>query len=300
MITHIDNNYFDEDSILKFPERLVLVGFIAADGCISTEQIGQNRLIFNISIKDRTALDIINKEIASGQRNLSFIKYTNSYILSFPSNQICNDLKRYNIISRKTAVYELPVLNKDEMRYFLRGYYYGDGCISKHNQRRGCYLIGTRIFCEQLSKYLLINNIAVGKVYSFGKNEIYAQFRITGREAARFSNYIFSDELMMLLPRKHRILNSNFHNCKWTEDEKKLLLTTNIDSFCHISGRTKQSVIAYINKYKLEVNGHININKINTLLNEGLTLKEIGKLLKLNDKQLAGFTSALKKKIKFH
>src|ERR1035437_6178218 len=94
----IEHEYFSEENIKKFPERLVIVGFIAADGCISQPKTGQRLLILNICEKDKQSLDIINNELCGGIRNLAFLKSTKSFMLTIPSNKICNDLERFNIV----------------------------------------------------------------------------------------------------------------------------------------------------------------------------------------------------------
>lgn len=207
-INEIKHDYFSNENVLNFPERFVIIGFIAADGCISDTSKGQKKLIFNLSMKDESALNIINTELADATRSISFNKKTKSFTLSFPSNQIANDLKRYNIIPRKTATFDLPNLSLKEMSYFLRGYYYGDGCFIKGKTpgTKGYHFIGNKTFAESLQNYLTINKILDRcKVYKI-KNSDYKQIVIKGSQGHKFSNYIFSDDKLMLLQRKHILM----------------------------------------------------------------------------------------------
>jgi transposase len=66
----IKNDYFSKENLDLFPERFVIVGFIAADGCISDTKNGQNILCINISKKDLNVLNIINKEICKNTRKI--------------------------------------------------------------------------------------------------------------------------------------------------------------------------------------------------------------------------------------
>ena len=237
MITKLNNDYFSKENIKKFPERLVIIGFIAADGCISIPKTGQQRLVFNICKKDKISLDIINRELSNGKRNLSFNQTTKSYTITFTSNEICNDLKQYNIIPRKTASYDLDI---KQMSYFLRGYFYGDGCIRHEGKGKGCFLIGNKTFITSLQTYLIANNILEKcNVYSI-KNSEYLQMCIYGRMAARISKFMFTNKKLNLLPRKHHIIKEIIN--EWTNEEKELLLKTDITEFCKITGRNIKSV----------------------------------------------------------
>lgn len=203
--SHIKHNYFSHKNLLKFPERFVIIGFIAADGCVSDTAKGQTKLIFNLSIKDECVLKLINYELSDSTRSISFNKTTKSMMLSFPSNQIVNDLQNYNITPRKTSTFDLPSLSLEQMSYFLRGYYYGDGCYIKGKTfgNKGYHFIGNKYFASSLQKYLTTNNILDRcKVYKI-KNSDYKQIVIKGSQGIKLSNFMFSDEKLILLQRKH-------------------------------------------------------------------------------------------------
>ena len=244
MIAKINHDYFSEENIKKYPERLVIVGFIAADGCVSILGTGQKRLVFNICQKDKMALDIINKKLSNRLRHLSFNKTTKSYTITFTSDKICADLERYNIVPHKTATYDLPQLENQQMSYFLRGYFYGDGCIYYNKKRNGCFLIGNKFFMNSLKSYLIDNCILEKcNLYTIKDSE-YMQMRMYGRMAARFSKFIFLDRKIVLLPRKHHIIEEKITN-EWTVKEKQLLASMDIDSFCELTNRKKKSVILF-------------------------------------------------------
>jgi len=204
----INNEYFSRQNLAKYPERFVIVGFIAADGCIRDCENGQSILCFNISQKDGLALEIINHEIAAGQRKISVMTKTNSCSIAFPSSQICKDLGRFGIVPRKTKHFKMPKLTKLQMRYFLRGYFYGDGCAycPKRASHRMYQFVGTAAFIERLSEYLVKHNIVPSApYYAIGGNG-YKQMHIKGSKTAAFGKYLFSDSKIMLIPRKHKLL----------------------------------------------------------------------------------------------
>lgn len=156
----IQHDYFSEENLEKHPERYVIIGFTAADGCVSAKSIGSRTLIYNLCEKDEIALNIINDEIAKGTRTLYYLKNTKSKILDIPSNKICDDLIKFNIVPRKTSTYDLPQsISIENMRYFLRGLIYGDGCLHRYPNRLICSLVCTSKFANSLREFVISNDI---------------------------------------------------------------------------------------------------------------------------------------------
>lgn len=247
---HIVHDYFSICNLNQNPERFVLVGFIAADGCICVPKSGQKRLQFNLSEKDLDVLRQINIELAAGTRNISRVKKTKSCIWYVPSDPICEDLSRYNIVPRKTRNYKLPKLQEPFMSYFLRGYFYGDGCVSGNGSSRTYSFVATTHFAELLSVYLTENNI-VDRCQTYKiKDKECVQIHFKGRQGAKFSQYLFSDDLMKLLPRKHIITEEIVKGSPWTCEEKELVQSMTIDEFCSLSGRSKSAALAMLDKLR--------------------------------------------------
>lgn len=241
----IKHDYFSEENIKKYPERLVIVGFIAADGCISQPSTGQKLLIFNLSKKDKLALDIINNEICCGERNISNIKTSNSCMLTIPSNELCKDLEVFNIHQRKTYALDFPKFESlIYAAYFLRGYFYGDGCISD----KGCFLMGNTTFSISIKKFLEENNIVDScKLYRLTNNDSLRQIHMTGILANQFSKFIFFDNKLILLPRKHKIVIGDFKP-RWSKSEILLFKVHTNKEICEITGRSEVAVSSYFRR----------------------------------------------------
>jgi len=254
----IKNDYFSDENLLKYPERFVIIGFIAADGCISDTKKGQSILHIGLCEKDKNVLEIINEEICSKTRELTYNKKTKSFKLSIPSNQISEDLKKYNIVPRKTYTYDLPSLNEEQMSYFIRGYFYGDGCLyqGKSYGSSGYYFVSTYNFAKSLQKFLLKNKI-LDREFKIYEHKNAFQFCLKGRQGSKFAKYIFRDEKMMLMQRKHFIFEEIIKASKWTDEEKQLVLNVDIDEFCKITGRSKKSALS--TKQKLKKKQKVNL-----------------------------------------
>jgi len=201
----IDHSYFSAGNLRKHPERAVIIGFIAADGCVHFRG-NHHILAFNLCRKDKVVLDIINKEVCSGCRKISEIKSTVSNTLQIPSHQICSDLSKFNIIPRKTATYDLPNLKEPLMAYFLRGYFYGDGTFYDAGKNSLFSIIGTQKFTKHLRAYLIDNEILdTCRTYPLRKGSEYSKLHVRGRiQVEKFKQYLFDDK-MVLLDRKHLI-----------------------------------------------------------------------------------------------
>lgn len=205
--THsIQHDFFSNKNILNNPSRLILVGFIAADGCVYRRTTtSQQTLVIRLSHKDSHVLQVFNDLISNGTRKISISK--NSQAIDFPSNAICDDLALYGIIPRKTSVYTWPEgLTIEDTRLFLLGYFYGDGCSGTYNGRKILNFVSTTAFANSLKQFVINNNIADHCVVSLLKrNPNYAQSVFQGKHFERFAKWLFQTTPIPLLPRKHLI-----------------------------------------------------------------------------------------------
>lgn len=204
----IIHDYFSKENIDKHPERLVIIGFIAADGCVSDHNPGQARLEFNLSQKDRCVLEKLNLELSLGKRHISLNTTTISNSLYFPSDQMFSDLSKFGIVPRKTQTFNLPDLSIEDMQYFLRGYFYGDGCVHDYGKNIVYHLVSTTAFSLSLKEFMIFNKIVeyCGS-YPLKKHPGYSQTLFQNRHAQGFSDFIFANDKMNLLPRKHKTVD---------------------------------------------------------------------------------------------
>jgi hypothetical protein len=240
-----NHNYFHEDNLKLHPERLVIVGFIAADGCISVPKSGQRKICFNLCEKDKSVLDRINSEICFGARHIYPNRKTRSAMLSIPSDQLCKDLSVFGIVPRKTETFTLPLLPEPQMAYFLRGYFYGDGCVYGEGCKRRYHIIGTSSFCHSLRDYILSKGVVERASIYPAKNPVYANFEVSGRQAQMMSLYLFADNKMVLLQRKHVKTVVPVKATWWTKDEIKQIRNcssfADVRTFCESTGRSYES-----------------------------------------------------------
>lgn len=128
----LDVNYF---RIIDSQEKAYILGFLMADGCVyKTDKKCKepNRLCINISLKDRSVLEFIKKQLKSDAKIKDYTPkntYSNNSMskINFDSTQLCKDLSKYGIIPNKTGKESFPTIPKMYRRHFIRGFFDGDG-----------------------------------------------------------------------------------------------------------------------------------------------------------------------------
>lgn len=156
---NFNESFFYNDSANAF----YLAGFIAADGNISNQKY---RITIELAEKDLDFLermkclinyngDLIRSVVKNSKRDLKW-KDTVNYSLKFSSKQVVEDLSRFNIVSRKTKIYDFPdwLINHPLVNHFMRGYFDGDGHIGLKKTKLRFHLSGNYVFLTNF-QYIL-------------------------------------------------------------------------------------------------------------------------------------------------
>ncbi len=112
-------------------------GFIAADGYVYTGEKNGLKLSINLKKSDYLHLQKMNKNMNGNY--LIRIDDNTCYLTISGYNNIINDLKdNFSIVQKKSLILQPPkIYNEDYIRSFIRGYFDGDGCLSKINKFNG-------------------------------------------------------------------------------------------------------------------------------------------------------------------
>lgn len=201
--------YNVNDDFFEIPNLLncYYAGFIAADGCVTTDN---NRQIVSIilSLKDEEWINTYknNLNIESPIRYDKDKENRNFVGIKFTSSKIINDLHdNFNIIPKKSLVLLPPKIDNELLKYaFICGYIDGDGSIV-FNDKNGIQisLIGTKTMCEWIKSTF---NALTNNCGCITKKE--RMFKLTYSCAA--SRSIFKKIYEMEIPKLSR---------KWTEDK---------------------------------------------------------------------------------
>jgi hypothetical protein len=139
VIYNCDHDFFSRDN----EETFYVAGFIAADGCVkdrkNTNGSRRYEMAIGLSKEDKGFLEqlrqIMKAEtpirdflVKNSKRNPEWNDTWKSDLV-ITSQQMCDDLKRFNIVPRKSLIYTFPEWMKTHhlKHHFIRGYNDGDG-----------------------------------------------------------------------------------------------------------------------------------------------------------------------------
>lgn len=136
-----DHDFFSRDD----EESFYVAGFIAADGCVKDRKSSAGNIRYEVAIAlsktDKSHLEKIKNLLGADNPIHDCLvknsKYNSDWNdtwkseICITSKQMVDDLKRFNIVPRKSLIYTFPELMKTHplKHHFLRGYHDGDGSI---------------------------------------------------------------------------------------------------------------------------------------------------------------------------
>lgn len=139
------------------------LGFIAADGTVQNKP--RKRLLsIVLSNKDRKHLELFREHIGS-EHNIYYFKRDRRYQgydchsevvqLDLPSSRLVTGLIKQGVVPNKTRTLQPPKLPRRLIRHWIRGYFDGDGCISRSAKGKLAFdIVGTRPVMEFIERHL--------------------------------------------------------------------------------------------------------------------------------------------------
>jgi hypothetical protein len=212
---NINKNYFQE---IDSKDKAYFLGLMYADG-----NVGLETYVIQISLQeeDKYILEIFKKYLQSNHKlffennNNKNLNWKNSYKLHINCKKLHDDLIINGCIPQKCFNLKFPILSKELIPHFLRGYFDGDGCIWQ-GQRKWMIMpkrskiihnvkttfTGNINFIEQLRNVLVENygfsNVKINNHY---KNKNSATLEYSGRNnAKKFYDLFYSecDDLFLI------------------------------------------------------------------------------------------------------
>lgn len=192
-------------------EKAYWLGFIYADGWISVNgDTNSGAVGMTLQRGDANHLKKFNKSIggnykivygekACGIANRT-VPHKNCSIRIYSINMV-NDLQSHGVNDHKTCEIEMPTIDKDLMRHFLRGFFDGDGCVRIRTQKNGRRYPACDITCHVKS---FLDTIRAN-LYSLGITSfIYPEktnhrLYISGNDSnVAFLKYLYDDATIYL------------------------------------------------------------------------------------------------------
>lgn len=152
-------------SSIDSEEKAYWLGFLYADGYVS---YSGNRIELALQKRDLEHIKKF-KQFIGCSNNIVFNKKTNSYKISFRSQQIKQDLINLGCVPRKSLILKFPSqeqVPKDLCKHFVRGYIDGDGYIGRKQDGISYRLsiLGTKEFLEVLVETMQYKKLSIRKI----------------------------------------------------------------------------------------------------------------------------------------
>jgi hypothetical protein len=201
------------------PDMAYILGFFAADGYITVNKTGGH--YWCIHIGDRQLLEDIRTCIGSNHV-ISVRKRKgngkDTYRFQIGSIEMCEDLHQLGYWMNKTNSLAIPFIPEDFFRYFVRGYFDGDGHVwvglINKNTSHSSYTIQvgftscSRKFLELLQARLVALLGVTGSMYKTKK----ACHRLTfsKTDALKIYDFMYNGLTSMLFLRRKRVVFEEF------------------------------------------------------------------------------------------
>lgn len=166
-------NYF---SNIDTQEKAYWLGFIYADGYISSGK--QKNIGVALAMKDVDHLEKLKTNLNANYpiktyKSISYGKEIEYARLLMTSDIMHQNLKEKGVCLQKSLILKFPnenIVHKDLINHFARGYFDGDGCLSKSSTGFTFKLCGTKEFLDKYKTWLGYPNHVLYKRNADQKN----------------------------------------------------------------------------------------------------------------------------------
>lgn len=200
----IDSNFFET---IDTEEKAYILGFIYADGCITN-----HALQIKVSKRDVEILEKIKGALKSNHKIGTYIN-SNGYgigneycAIRMVDKKIEQDLSMLGVVSRKTKTLTFPTNNQipqDLVRHFIRGYFDGDGSVSKHTSPFISFTGTYEMLCgvkRELQK--IVHTQA--NIYPYKNKDIF-DYKVGGtNQMKKIYDYFYKDATIFLGRKKNK------------------------------------------------------------------------------------------------
>lgn len=205
IILHED--FFD---VIDTEEKAYMIGFLMADGYVIEQKRGRTNT-WGITLQEQDKYMLEKFRVLVGSDN-KFGHSRNEYVLIVSSQHMVEALAKYNITPRKCKIISFPynTIPKVMFRHVIRGFFDGDGCISK----KSCSFTGNNILIPQVQE-ILIKQLAINKTMVLERKPGVWGFTFSAKkDVEAFYHYMYDDSTIYLTRKKTRFEQLPYCNPK--------------------------------------------------------------------------------------
>ena len=174
----IRHTFFDT---IETELQAYLLGFYAADGSIDEKrktlrvhlQSGDSEIVylFKDSISPDARTFTVAPHIVTGRNGMKVNAHA-SFGVDITSSKLCNALVDLGIgYNKSVAELKIPSIPEDLVKHFIRGYFDGDGSVSKYAKNIKVNFTGCTNFITSLRDYLASIKVVPQNKLNFGKDK---------------------------------------------------------------------------------------------------------------------------------
>lgn len=206
------------------------LGFLYADGYTRMKDGKSGELKLKLKDTDKSHIEKFLTDIECDKPIKCGIDGKSKFCsVTVYSNLLVNRLFDLGCVNNKTFKIIFPNIEPNLIKHFVRGYFDGDGCISKiKNKWHHVSIAGNKGFITSLKKFLSDNGVYKLNIYSSGKIKILSITNLT--DVFKFKNIIYSDDTVFLERKKNKF-NEVINNFVSKEEFCDLIKKNNLITF---------------------------------------------------------------------
>ena len=184
---YCNDNFFDR----LMPISSYWLGFIAADGCLTSKDKG---ISIGLSLKDKSHLRKFKRAIQANSK-IYCRSSNNSVKISIYSEKIFNQLVNLGILPNKSLKIKNVLVPEKSIAHFIRGVFDGDGWVGGRKITHLQFMIaGNKPFLKQIQK-VLVKKCGVNEVrlYSLSKENGAYKLQYTGSQIFRILEFLYQN-----------------------------------------------------------------------------------------------------------
>jgi intein/homing endonuclease len=229
-----------------------LLGYTYADGCVD---YNKSTLRIRWQSKDKDLIEWIQKIL---KLDTSVSQYENKYFyIQKTSNNLVQNFLSLGIIPNKTYMNIFPTIDKKYFKYFTRGYFDGDGCISLRNDKSGSWLQVQIVnkLKENLQSFGNILKEELGIIPKIYNHEECYRLQYSHLESLSIFWYMYDNNAFYLSRKKEVFENWLKNRNQENYGRRKCDICNNIYSLLHDKSR-----ICHSCKQKVKTQSDLNSN----------------------------------------
>lgn len=209
--TKFNEHVFD---VIDTEEKAYWLGFIYADGCILTpnKSTSKPRYTFELSLQlsDINHLNKFNLFMQHNKQNVKVDSFRCRWVVT--NKHLWETLNSYGCTPQKSLTLKFPNLNifkdKSLIRHFIRGYFDGDGCLSRSIHPKTVSVVvnvlGTPEFLNELEINSNFPRNSISRYHNKKHSLQTVSLLFKKSEAVKFINFLYKDSTIYL-DRKYKL-----------------------------------------------------------------------------------------------